>query len=90
MDELASQQDGYLGIESVGAPGDRPGEVKSITISYWTTEKSMRAWKRNLEHLGAQKKGKVEWYDRYEVRIGFVERAYSFDRAKDREGGGCD
>ncbi|KAJ6620343.1 hypothetical protein B0H10DRAFT_1792023 [Mycena sp. CBHHK59/15] len=71
MDALARQQTGFLGIESVSSL--RSG----ITISYWKDEDSIKSWKANLEHLLAQKKGRNEWYLKYEVKVAKVDRAYT-------------
>lgn len=73
MVELASKQDGFIGVESA------EGEIE-ITISYWKDEASIQAWKSNLEHKMAQKKGKKDWYDAFEIRVAKVERAYSFKK----------
>ena len=73
MTELAAQQPGYLGVESA-----RDADGFGITNSFWVDEDSIRAWKRVVDHLAAQKTGRETWYERYEVRIGRVERAYSF------------
>ena len=75
MSELARNQPGFLGIESVrGADGN------GITVSYWTTEAAIAAWKENTEHLLAQERGRNEWYASYDVRIARVERAYGMKR----------
>jgi len=71
MDELAKQQDGYLGIES--ARNDI-----GITVSYWTSLEAIRNWKANTDHLMAQEVGKKKWYANYKVRICKVERYYEF------------
>ena len=76
MAELAAQQPGYLGAESV-----RNAEGEGITVSYWTDEAAAAAWKRNAEHLQAQRLGRSQWSGRYELRMARVERAY---------GGGAD
>ena len=68
MLNLASQQPGYLGVESV-----REGAV-GITISYWESEAAIAGWKANLEHLEAQAGGRARWYSDYEVRVAKVER----------------
>ena len=44
MVELAARQPGFLGVESAR-------EELGITISYWTDLDSIKAWKRNAEHL---------------------------------------
>lgn len=66
---LASEQDGFLGIESA-----RDGV--GITVSYWQSLDSIQAWKQNAKHLVAQKYGKEKWYSDFKVRIAKVERDY--------------
>ena len=73
MAKLAAQQPGYLGVESA-----RDGTGFGITVSYWTDDASIAAWKRDIEHLEAQSTGKREWYTQFETRVAKVERAYSF------------
>ena len=72
MDELAARQPGYLGIESAR---DEVG----ITVSYWRDAESIAAWRRDVEHLAAQRLGRQRWYAAYGVRIARVERDYAFD-----------
>lgn len=74
MAELAARQPGYIGIESA-----RDAEGFGITNSFWVDEDSIRAWKRAVDHLVAQKRGRQQWYETYRVRIARVERAYEFD-----------
>lgn len=71
MEELAFQQDGFLGYESAR-------EDLGITVSYWKDEESIKKWKDNLEHQTAQKIGKELWYKQFKVRISKVERDYEF------------
>lgn len=75
MDDLAAEQPGYRGIESV-----RSDDGGGITISYWADHEAARAWKRHAEHLVAQRLGRERWYDRYTVRIATVEREYAHVR----------
>ena len=75
MVELAQQQKGYLGHESV-----RDG--LGITVSYWEDLESIRNWRINSEHLFAQKKGKEVWYQSFKTRICKVERDYDFERER--------
>jgi heme-degrading monooxygenase HmoA len=72
MEELAASQPGYLGIESARDPQSRFG----ITVSYWAAETDAQAWKRVVEHVEAQRLGATRWYERYQVRIATVGRAY--------------
>jgi heme-degrading monooxygenase HmoA len=75
MVDLASQQPGFLGVESL-----RGADGFGITNSYWLDETSIRNWKKVVDHLAAQSQGRREWYRHYEVRVAKVERAYSFDK----------
>jgi len=75
MVDLGSRYDGFLGIESV-----RGADGIGITVSYWRDEAALLAWKRDTEHQKAQRGGREAWYERYEVRVARVERAYGFAR----------
>ena len=75
MVDLGSRYDGFLGIESV-----RGADGVGITVSYWRDEAALLAWKRDTEHQKAQRGGREAWYERFEVRIAKVERAYGFAR----------
>ncbi len=71
MVELAKLQPGFLGVELVR-------EEIGITISYWKDLESIKNWKENPEHSGAQKMGRNVWCRNYKVRIAKVERDYGF------------
>lgn len=71
MDNLAKQQEGYLGIESAR-------NELGITVSYWQNLESIKNWKQQTDHLVAQIKGRTDWYSWYKVRICKVEREYEF------------
>ncbi len=73
MVELAIQQPGCLGFESAR-------EGLGITVSYWDSLESIKAWKANTEHLVAQRKGRAQWYKSYKTRICKVERDYGFEQ----------
>lgn len=71
MVNLAQQQTGYLGMESVR-------ENIGITVSYWKDLESIKEWKNNSHHQIAQEKGKTDWYTSFKVRISKVEKDYDF------------
>jgi heme-degrading monooxygenase HmoA len=73
MEALAAQIPGYLGIESA-----RGGEGLGITVSYWASEEAIALWRRQADHLTAQRAGRERWYAAYELRVARVERAYAF------------
>jgi heme-degrading monooxygenase HmoA len=71
MEALAREQPGFLGIESARTPGGT-----GITVSYWSSEAAIAAWKAHAEHRIAQETGQRTWYADYYIRIARVERAY--------------
>ena len=75
MAQLASTQPGYLGVDSV-----RGADGVGITVSYWSSEEAIAAWRRNAEHTIARETGRKNWYAEYELRVAKVERAYGFKR----------
>jgi heme-degrading monooxygenase HmoA len=80
MAEIAARQPGFLGIESV-----RDADGFGITVSYWSSEEAIVAWKAHLDHKSAQEAGKRVWYADYQLRVAKVERAYGkcpFDQAE--------
>ncbi|GAA3314733.1 antibiotic biosynthesis monooxygenase [Ectobacillus funiculus] len=56
MIELASKQEGFLGIESAR------GSELGITVSYWDSLHAIQQWKEHSAHQVAQNRGKEEWY----------------------------
>ena len=73
MVKMASEQDGFLGMESVS-------NEMGITISYWANIESIKNWKENSNHRIAQELGKKMWYKQYKTRIAKVERDYDFEK----------
>ena len=76
MFELASRQEGFLGVESAR-------ENIGITVSYWRDLESIKNWKFNAEHTIARDKGRSIWYKAYKTRIAKVERDYDFWKESD-------
>jgi heme-degrading monooxygenase HmoA len=71
MVELAKEQPGFLGVESV-----RGGDGFGVTVSYWESEDAIKSWKAISEHRIAQERGKTRWYAGYFLRVAKVERDY--------------
>lgn len=68
MVELASRQQGFLGVESA-----RDQEM-GITVSYWESLDAIKAWKEHAAHKVAQERGKKDWYESFALRVCKVER----------------
>ena len=75
MVEMASQQLGFLGVESA-----RGEDGLGITVSYWESEEAIANWRANAEHRIAQAHGRGKWYQEFFTRVAKVERARSFAR----------
>jgi heme-degrading monooxygenase HmoA len=78
---LARDQPGFLGAESA-----RGGDGLGITVSYWRTERDVAAWRCEAEHAATRDLGRAAWYERYQVRVARVERAYGWDAGGDGAG----
>ena len=74
MVELAQQQPGFLGLESV-----RGEDGIGITVSYWRDRAAIRAWRNDVEHLAAQQMGRQEFYSWYHIRVAEVVAHRTFD-----------
>ncbi len=73
MMELAAEQPGYIGVESV-----RGADGLGITVSYWRDLESIRAWRAHGEHTLARERGRAQWYSGDRLRIAKVEREYDW------------
>jgi len=73
MEELAKEQDGYLGIESAR-------NELGITVSYWRDLEAIKSWRNNTEHTLAREMGREKWYNTFKLRICKVERDYAFEK----------
>jgi heme-degrading monooxygenase HmoA len=73
MVELASQQEGFLGVESARDEG------LGITVSYWESLEDIKNWKDHSLHQVAQEKGKNVWYQNFSLRVCKVERDSFFE-----------
>lgn len=71
METLAKKQKGFLGMDSVRSD-------IGITVSYWESLDAILAWKNNIDHKKAKKKGRELWYRNYTIRIARVEQEYHF------------
>ena len=71
MVALASEQPGFLGVESVREAGGL-----GITVSYWKDKESIRKWKNHAAHQQAQQFGRDKWYRSFKIRVAKVDKEY--------------
>jgi heme-degrading monooxygenase HmoA len=75
MIDLASEQPGFLGVESA-----RGADGLGITVSYWASEEAIANWRAQAEHRVAQAHGRGKWYEQFITRVAKVERVRQFGR----------
>ncbi|GIO30876.1 MULTISPECIES: antibiotic biosynthesis monooxygenase family protein [Paenibacillus] len=73
MVELASRQDGFLGMENANDEG------LGIMVSYWDSLEAIQRWKENAGHQAAQERGKSGWYQSFALRVSKVESDRYFE-----------
>src|SRR5262245_39851924 len=71
MLELAREQSGFLGVESV-----RDAAGAGITVPYWESLEAVRQWGAHAEHRLAQAAGRERWYAAYRLRVCRVEAGW--------------
>ena len=76
MNELATQQVGYVGMDTV-----RGSDGLGITISYWTDEASASTWRDHPEHTAIRDAGRDRWYSDYSLHVAQVTRSYDWKKA---------
>lgn len=67
---------GFLSIERFQS---LVNEGKLLSLSFWEDEKSLLEWKKNIDHMGAQKSGRASIFKDYRIRIANVERDYTME-----------
>lgn len=67
--ELASSQEGFLGMESARSE-------MGISVSYWDSLDSIKKWSENSRHAFAKQMGKEHFYEAFRTRISKVEKEY--------------
>ncbi|HRH11081.1 MAG TPA: DUF4188 domain-containing protein [Bacteroidia bacterium] len=71
--QLAQEQNGFLGYESVN------NGKTGIFISYWESMDAIHRWRINSTHLMAKSKAE-QWYARYLSQICKVESSHLFEK----------
>ena len=78
MVELVRDHPGFVEMTSVRDPHTREG----VTVAYFTDEASVRAWKAQVEHAEAQRRGIAELYEAYRVTVAHVVRGLRLDAGR--------
>lgn len=68
--------DGWPGFISIKEYTGEDGEV--LDIARFRDERSLEAWRRDPEHVEAQRRGREEFYDHYHIQALKVIRDYEY------------
>jgi heme-degrading monooxygenase HmoA len=75
MDALAHAQPGFRSIKTFAAPdGER------VSIAEFDSLEAVDAWRANLEHAEAQRRGRAEFYAEYSLQTCELVRDRKFSR----------
>ena len=74
LKEQLIKMPGFISIERFQSLVE---EGKLLSLSFWEDEESLLAWKKNIDHLAAQKKGRESIFKDYRIRIVEVKRDYT-------------
>ncbi|MFC4293418.1 antibiotic biosynthesis monooxygenase family protein [Sphingorhabdus arenilitoris] len=77
MIQLAQQQPGYCGIDSV-----RDANGLGITVSYWADDTAAKAWRDHPRHRAIRDAGRDRWYSHYDLHVAATERSYDWEKAQ--------
>lgn len=74
MHELVEKRPGFISLKEYTS---EDGEV--LDIARFKDEESLEAWRREPEHLDAQRRGREEFYDHYWIQVLKVLREYEYE-----------
>jgi len=76
LKEQLVTMDGFISIERFTS---LVNEGKLLSLSFWKSQKDIIAWKKNIDHMNAQEKGRESIFKDYRIRIANVERDYTME-----------
>lgn len=76
LKEQLVKMPGFISIERFQS---LVNEGKLLSLSFWEDEESLLNWKKNIDHMAAQKKGRESIFKDYRIRIVDVKRDYTME-----------
>ena len=81
MHELVEKLPGFISLQEYkGEDGD------TFDLARFKDEASLEAWRRDPEHLEAQRRGREEFYDRYRIQALKLIREYEYEMPRTPRG----
>ena len=76
LKEQLIKMPGFISIERFES---LVNEGKLLSLSFWENEESLLFWKKNIDHMAAQEKGRESIFKDYRIRISKVQRDYTME-----------
>jgi heme-degrading monooxygenase HmoA len=75
MESAARQAVGFVAFKSfVADDGER------VSVATFASEEAQRAWRDDVRHREAQRRGRAEFYSRYSIQVGVCTHAVEWAR----------
>ncbi len=74
LKEQLVNQKGFISIERFES---LINEGKLLSLSFWEDKDCIEDWKKNLDHISAQKKGRESLFKDYRISVAKVEKSYT-------------
>ncbi|RXK03932.1 antibiotic biosynthesis monooxygenase [Arcobacter sp. CECT 8989] len=76
LKEQLVKMPGFISIERFQS---LVNEGKLLSLSFWEDEKSLLNWKKNIDHMSAQKQGRESIFKDYKTSIAKIQRSYTME-----------
>jgi heme-degrading monooxygenase HmoA len=76
LKEQLIKMEGFISIERFES---LINEGKLLSLSFWEDENSLLKWKKNIDHMAAQKKGRESIFKDYRIRVAEIKKDYTFE-----------
>ncbi|RXK07069.1 antibiotic biosynthesis monooxygenase family protein [Halarcobacter bivalviorum] len=76
LKEQLVKMPGFISIERFQS---LVNEGKLLSLSFWEDENSLLNWKKNIDHMSAQKQGRESIFKDYKISIAKIERSYTME-----------
>ena len=76
LKEQLVNQKGFISVERFQS---LINEKKLLSLSYWEDEEAILSWKKNIDHMSAQKKGREFIFKDYKINIAKIQKSYTLE-----------
>jgi heme-degrading monooxygenase HmoA len=77
MEDLARTMPGFVDVKAF-----KSEDGERLTVVWWEDEETLKAWRENVRHRVAQRRGREQWYQYYKLEVAEVVRQNSFEKPR--------